>query len=394
MTRNGLLRGVFALAYLVSLAQATSCVQISNVDFAEECGCHSSTSFTFDVEGKVGLEENTVSLAIVVDGSSGPSPAEFDLQKSFARDAAASFAEKNLFENGGTASYVQADDTVVSDGAFTSLEAFDAFVAGDAFSEGSAFNAKEGISKAQELLRASPSAAAAAFMLVVTDEDCDPGSEAEAARADGTTIFAVGVGNGVSNATLVAIAGDATNVFHVADFDALDGALDDILDSAAAAAPCPSTGVVIDIEFNARVVPTLSQPGTDESAISLSVDDLESNPTTFELLLDTCDFTDGEAVVASATYTDDQGNAPDMSVMEEIGVVPECAYARVGTSRLPSCSCPSATACGCGGGPSWDPSPPAPSPWVNEVREKRRPPYWRPPGLVPASTDDTSSWSA
>jgi len=113
-----------------------------------------------------------ISLAIVVDGSSGSSPAEFDLQKSFAQSAVASFAERNLFENGGTASYVQAGDTVASDGTFASQEAFDAFVADDEFSEGSAFNANEGISKAQELLSASPSAAA--LMIVVTDEDCDP----------------------------------------------------------------------------------------------------------------------------------------------------------------------------------------------------------------------------
>jgi len=62
MTLNRLLRWAFALAHLVSLTQATSCVQVSNAYFAEECGCHSSTSFTFDVEGKVGLENNTVSL--------------------------------------------------------------------------------------------------------------------------------------------------------------------------------------------------------------------------------------------------------------------------------------------------------------------------------------------
>ncbi len=108
----------------------------------------------------------------MVDGSNGTLPAEFDLQKSFAQGAAALFAEKNLFENGGTASYVQAGDAVVSDGTFTSQEAFDTFVADDEFSQGSTFNANEGISKAQELLSASPSVAS--FMIVVTDEDCDP----------------------------------------------------------------------------------------------------------------------------------------------------------------------------------------------------------------------------
>jgi len=102
------------------------------------------------------------------------------------------------------------------------------------------------------------------------------------------------------------------------------GTLADILDSAAGAVSCPSTGAVVDIEFNARVVPTLYPPGSDDTAISLSIDNLENNPTTFELLLDTCDFPDGEAVVVSATYTDDQGNSPDMGAIEENGVVPEC----------------------------------------------------------------------
>ncbi len=72
MTPNGLLRGAITLAYLVSLSQATSCVQVSDADFAEACGCHSSTSFTFDVEGKVGLENNTVSSMKVSQGGGWP----------------------------------------------------------------------------------------------------------------------------------------------------------------------------------------------------------------------------------------------------------------------------------------------------------------------------------
>ena len=96
--------------------------------------------------------------------------------------------------------------------------------------------------------------------------------------------------------------------------------------STVGADPCPSTGVALTIDFNALVVSTASPPDSDiaDTTVTFNVDDLEANPTTFEVLLNTCDFPEGDAIVASVTYADDQGNSPDMSAVENNGVAPEC----------------------------------------------------------------------
>jgi len=50
--------------------------------------------------------------------------------------------------------------------------------------------------------------------------------ESEAARAEGTTLFAVGVGSGAVQSTLLDIAGDdQDNVFDVSNFSELGSAL-------------------------------------------------------------------------------------------------------------------------------------------------------------------------
>lgn len=46
--------------------------------------------------------------------------------------------------------------------------------------------------------------------------------EANAARAEGTIVYAVGVGPGPSQATLEAIGGDPANVFDIDEFSELD----------------------------------------------------------------------------------------------------------------------------------------------------------------------------
>lgn len=62
----------------------------------------------------------------------------------------------------------------------------------------------------------------------------------------------------------------------------------------------------------------LSPPG----GITYAVPDLEANPTDFEALLDYCASTPGADIVVSATYSDNEGNTPDLSALQ--GVVPTC----------------------------------------------------------------------
>lgn len=47
--------------------------------------------------------------------------------------------------------------------------------------------------------------------------------EADAARAEGTIVYAVGVGAFVPEATLLGIGGDPANVFDASDFNELEG---------------------------------------------------------------------------------------------------------------------------------------------------------------------------
>ena len=53
------------------------------------------------------------------------------LAKNFAKQTVAAFADKNLFVNGGEASYVQYSNNVVSSATFNSVEDFDEFVDAD-----------------------------------------------------------------------------------------------------------------------------------------------------------------------------------------------------------------------------------------------------------------------
>ncbi|CAM9951901.1 unnamed protein product, partial [Hapterophycus canaliculatus] len=50
-------------------------------------------------------------------------------------------------------------------------------------------------------------------------------AQADAARAEGTIVYAVGVGSGPDETTLLAIAGDESNIFDVDNFSELGSEL-------------------------------------------------------------------------------------------------------------------------------------------------------------------------
>lgn len=137
-----------------------------------------------------------VNLALVLDGSSGIDDEEFALEQDFAEDTVTAFAARNLFANGGTASYVQFSDMLVSSGTFDSAEAFIEFSDNDYQDAGGGRIASIGITEGTVRLLATE--AAAWFMIVITDGISSNVAEttvaADAARAEGITVFAVGVG--------------------------------------------------------------------------------------------------------------------------------------------------------------------------------------------------------
>lgn len=85
-----------------------------------------------------------------------------------------------------------------------------------------------------------------------------------------------------------------------------------------------ATNAVVTVEFNGEVV----SAGVDGGAASYAgnqatfeVPDLEATPTSFTVDIDVCGEMDGEPVVASVTYADEEENTPDMSALPAEGVI-------------------------------------------------------------------------
>lgn len=106
------------------------------------------------------------------------------------------------------------------------------------------------------------------------------------------------------------------------------GALDDIIDTSAGSIPCKASNAVITVEFNGMVTDASVEGGLASYAGSeaiFEVPDLEAIPTSFSVVLDTCAEADGDQVVASASYVDDDGNTPDLDPLTAEGVISNAA---------------------------------------------------------------------
>ena len=136
-----------------------------------------------------------MNLAVVLDGSGSISAADFELEQDFAMDAVNAFADRNLFDNGGTASYVQYSSSLVSSDMFDNAQDFNDFSDADVQS-GQSTVTSVGINEGTRLLGINP--ASASFMIVITDGQSSSlaatTAAANAARAEGIIVFAVGVG--------------------------------------------------------------------------------------------------------------------------------------------------------------------------------------------------------
>ena len=110
--------------------------------------------------------QKKVNVAVIIDASGSVSGANFLLEKEFAKDAVASFASRNLFDNGGTASFAQFSTSATEGGTFASSEEYDAFVDADPRNSGGTV-ISTGLAKGRELLGANP--ATASFLILITD---------------------------------------------------------------------------------------------------------------------------------------------------------------------------------------------------------------------------------
>ncbi|CAM9466023.1 unnamed protein product, partial [Sphacelaria rigidula] len=130
-----------------------------------------------------------------LDASPSIVESDWELEKDFAKNVVEAFANRNLFANGGTASYVQFSGSANSEFTTTSETEFNDIVDVDTQKWGlfGGTNIEAGIAAGRALLAGN--LASANFMVVITDGEAtfggDPTIEADAARAEGTTIFAV-----------------------------------------------------------------------------------------------------------------------------------------------------------------------------------------------------------
>lgn len=89
---------------------------------------------------------------------------------------------------------------------------------------------------------------------------------------------------------------------------------------------------MVTVEFNAPVVGArvgdglgFATIGSDRSTVVFDVSTLEDNLVDFEATLDLCGSPGGAEVVASVSYSDNEGNTPDLSVLESgLPTLPAC----------------------------------------------------------------------
>ncbi|CAM9945666.1 unnamed protein product [Ascophyllum nodosum] len=354
-----MLLGHLNLAFAQDSDTGVSCVQVSSSKFSTPCPC-GLTSSSFSVVGETSVAKLRVNLAVVLDGSDSVGSANFLVQREFAKNIIAAFAERNLFANGGTASYVQYSSFVdASDtGTFFSLKDFNNFVDNNQFNGGGTDDIDGGITAARYLLNAAPPASVAIMIVLTVGINIIIGTAADDSRADGITLYALGIGVSVSvgvllpiagnigsvlGAVLLAIAGSEDNVFSVDDFEGLQAVVSVILGVVGTSTvACPATNAVLIVEYGATVDSVVSDPDAtlSNNIVAFFVSDLEDNPTTFTVILDTCGATEPVDPVVSITYSDNQGNSPDFTELLDITSDSTCPPATSPPTPLESLGAP------------------------------------------------------
>ena len=91
--------------------------------------------------------------------------------------------------------------------------------------------------------------------------------------------------------------------------------------------------MVVTVEFVAPVTSVAypDQPASGGNTISFYAETLESNPTMFSVVLDTTGIAMGADVVAYVSYSDNEGNSPDMSGLMTLASTLECDDGRSGS---------------------------------------------------------------
>lgn len=125
-------------------------------------------------------------MAVIIDGSGSVSSVEEELEKEFAKSAVASFASRNLFTNGGMASYASFATIASEGGTFGSSAEFDEFV-DTALTASGDTNIEAGLIKGRELLNAD--SATASFLILITDGGWNFGNDPKVRLYSSSTTY-------------------------------------------------------------------------------------------------------------------------------------------------------------------------------------------------------------
>ncbi|GAA4934066.1 VWA domain-containing protein [Streptomyces coeruleoprunus] len=188
---------------------------------------------TLALDGESSTQSTPTDLVLVLDESGSINDTEFDQLTSFADSVVAAVADDGLFANGGRVGVVGFSDTAENVSALSDSEAAvrSAIVNNPQLRASTCISC--GLNQAGSMLGADDPQRNQ-VVIVITDGNANPGDPTGAAATalqGKATVFAVGVGDGVSQATLETIASGAgpDNTFSVGGFDDLADLLEELV---------------------------------------------------------------------------------------------------------------------------------------------------------------------
>lgn len=216
---------------------------------------------TADVVGAGPPPGSAIDVAFVIDGSSSISASDFDLARIFSKRV----LQSCLFAHDAQAAVVQFADAAQVEQPLTAQTALLTDAIDQMAQIGPGTDIREAIDTAQAQLAAGrPSAFK--LMILLTDGGQsvpgDPLASADAAKAAGTEIFTVGVGDQIDAVQLAAIASDpdAEHMFSASDYDSLEASLTQTT-GATCGTPPVTPGRYTPLDNPQRIVDTRTGPG-------------------------------------------------------------------------------------------------------------------------------------
>ncbi|CAH1241297.1 COL6A3 [Branchiostoma lanceolatum] len=185
-------------------------------------------------------------LALLLDGSGSVGADNFNLVKQFAKRLVDNFEISQTDNKVGVVQYSSSSNVEFYLNAFSTKQPVLDAIDGIVYQQGGT-NTGAAITFTMQEIFASANGARANYpdiLVVVTDGESsdDVAAPALSARNEGTLIYAVGVGNGVNQATLLQIAGSAAQVLQAADFAGLTTVVQSLQQNLCDAAYCGDPG--------------------------------------------------------------------------------------------------------------------------------------------------------